>query len=329
MPLSHEKEELLARVEAALRLSSWQTLWLVYDHPAKARLLRGGDAIDVWIHIWNLTPGGRPVTRPLERRIQPTGIGAEFTRSVGAKTLILGWSGETGVFAAFDFAYHSGPFGLSPSVQTDLPALQAAAKDGLGVFEKGTGELSIAVRPDMLGLYVEQMDALHGSGTSAVAVDVLRQMAADPLQVDINQIPQARRKVMVTTLQLLRDRRFGERVLGAYGHRCAFCEVQLRLLDAAHILPVKHPDSNDLVTNGIALCALHHRAYDAALVTFDEGYAIHISKALMKDLTASGRTGGLSGFRSALQPTLRLPKAVANRPSTEMVRKANRLRGWP
>jgi len=69
MPLSHEKEELLTRVEAALRLSGWQSLWHEYDHPAKARLLRGGDAIDVWIRIWNLTPGGRPVTRPLECRI--------------------------------------------------------------------------------------------------------------------------------------------------------------------------------------------------------------------------------------------------------------------
>src|SRR5690606_38558092 len=145
---------------------------------------------------------------------------------------------------------------------------------GLGVFAKATGELSIAVRPDMLALYVEQMQALHASGTSQAQLSLLRRMAEDALDVGFDEmdaaVPAQRRKVMTTTLRLLRDRRFSQNVLSAYQHRCAFCEVQLRLLDAAHILPVAHPDSDDLVTNGVALCALHHRAYDAALVTFND-----------------------------------------------------------
>src|SRR5205823_4534730 len=32
------------------------------------------EVLDVWIYIWTLTPGGRPVTMPDEYRIQPTGV---------------------------------------------------------------------------------------------------------------------------------------------------------------------------------------------------------------------------------------------------------------
>jgi putative restriction endonuclease len=328
MALSRGKEKLLARVGDAFRRSGFQTLWFAPDHPARVSLLRGSESIGLWIHIWNLTPGGRSSSRPDERRIQPTGIGDTFRSSDDAQPLILGWSGETGVFAAFDHAYHSGTFGRSPSIQTDLPTLLDAAEYGLGVFEKGTGELSIAVRPDMLGLYVEHMDALHTSGKSAAAVDFLRKMAVDPLQVEPADIPKPRRKVMLATLQQFRDRRFSECVLDAYDHRCAFCGVQLRLLDAAHILPVAHPDSNDLVTNGVALCTLHHRAYDSALIMFDESYAVHVNQAVIARLKASGRNGGFPAFQSALRQTVHLPSEVAKRPGKVMISKANALRGW-
>ena len=328
MALTVEKEELLARVETALRLSGWQLLWLVYDHPAKVRLINGDAAIDAWIHIWNLTPGGRPGQMPLERRIQPTGINGLFTASLATQTLILGWSVEAGVFAAFDYSYHTLAFGKSSSVQTDLPALHDAQRDGIGVFAKATGELSIAVRPDMLGFYVKQMAVLHASGRDPADLSALRQMASDPFQVDPDNLPKPRRKVLTTALRLLRDRRFGDQVLSAYNHRCAFCEVQLRLLDAAHILPVAHPDSNDQVINGVALCALHHRAYDAALITFDTGYAIQVSKPAVAQLANAGLQGGLPQFRAALRPSLLLPKVKASHPSAEMINKANVLRGW-
>lgn len=328
MPVQRGKQELLNRVKDALRLSGWQLLWLNAAHPARARLLKENEAIDVWIHIWNVTPGGRSDSRPDERRIQPTNIEDHFRTSKAVRTLILGWSSEAKVFAAFDYRFHKGQLGTSPSIQTDLPALEAAAQDGLGVYSKSTGELSIAVRPDLLGLYVEQMTALHDAGNDPAQLEALRQMASDPLDIEPDDLPSSRREVMTTTLRRLRDSRFGEQVLSAYGHRCAFCGIQLRLIDAAHILPVKHPDSNDKVTNGIALCALHHRAYDAALVTFDVSYAIRISKARTTTLGTDGRGDGLQHFTAALSPSVLLPSAQANYPSKQMITKANALRGW-
>lgn len=328
MPLSADKAALLDRFTAALRLSGWQAVWLNADHPAHAQLINGSRRIEVWVHIWNVSPGGRPASRPLERRIQPTGIGDHFKASAGAETLILGWSDETEVFATFDYRYHSGQIGSSPSIQTDLPALEEAAQDGIGVFAKSTGELSIAARPDMLGIYIEQRQALHASGANAADLAALRQMASDPLDIEPDDLPATRRKVMSTTLRLLRDRRFSEKVLSAYSHRCAFCGVQLRLLDGAHILPVAHPDSNDRVTNGVALCALHHRAYDMSLVTFDQSYSILVREAALSQLVVDGRDGGLGAFQAALAPAILLPQVQASHPSPQMIAKANSLRGW-
>ena len=38
-----------------------------------------------------------------------------------------------------------------------------------------------------------------------------------------------------------------------YDNRCAVTRIQLRLVDATHILPVPSGDSSDHVTNGMAL----------------------------------------------------------------------------
>ncbi|KQZ54645.1 hypothetical protein ASD54_04785 [Rhizobium sp. Root149] len=326
------KAQLFDLVAQSLQLSEWRILWFHDGHPAKVRLIKDDLAIDAWLHIWNLTPGGRPKQMPLERRIQPTGIGDHFRSSRGFRTLILGWSDETGVFAAFDYNYHAGKIGSSSSTQTDLKALKDAAENGLGVFAKATGELSIAVRPDMLGIYVEQMNALHASGKDPDQLAIFRRMAADPLTVDVEDVnkhmPVPRRQVMTQTLRQLRDRRFSRHVLGAYSHHCAMCGVQLRLLDAAHILPVAHPESDDAVTNGVALCALHHRAYDASLVTFNNTYEVIVNRTLSSQLASQGLHGGLAEFKAALKPSLLLPHKLAHHPSHRMISAANKLRGW-
>lgn len=328
MPLSNEKAGLLDRVATALRISGWQVLWLNEDHPAKARLINGSRHLEVWIHIWKLTAGGRSGTRPFERRIQPTGLNGRFKASTGMRTLILGWSDEAEVFAAFDYQYHSGAIGSSSSIQTDIHALEAAANDGLGIGAKASGELSIAIRPDMFGIYLEHGPTLHKMGDDQSVLDALRQMACDPLALELDDLPASRRKVMKPSLLWLRDRRFSEAVLNAYAHQCALCGIQLRLLDAAHILPVAHPESNDKVTNGVALCASHHRAYDAALVAFDEDYSVMINPVAVAALTADQRGGGFAAFRQALGPAIQLPSQVAHHPSRAMIAKANALRGW-
>lgn len=68
-------------------------------------------------------------------------------------------------------------------------------------------------------------------------------------------------------------RKFGDEVREAYGNRCAFCGAKFggipgiprSGIDAAHILAWSKHDL-DIVQNGIALCKLHHWAFDAGII---------------------------------------------------------------
>lgn len=104
------------------------------------------------------------------------------------------------------------------------------------------------------------------------------------------------------------------------------CGVQLQLLDAAHILPAAHPASTDGTNNGVALCVLHHRAFDRCLVTFDATFRTRLNEAGVLRLT--NLDGGLQAFRESLRPVLRLPADRRDRPAPRFVAAANAARGW-
>ena len=62
------------------------------------------------------------------------------------------------------------------------------------------------------------------------------------------------------------QQRFKFNVLNHYGPHCPFCDIDLlALLDAAHLC-AKRDNGTDNPRNGLILCSLHHRAFDAALV---------------------------------------------------------------
>ncbi len=75
-----------------------------------------------------------------------------------------------------------------------------------------------------------------------------------------------RRYVTAAVRKRLHQRAFRERVLDAYRHQCAFCRFRhAELLDAAHIVP-DADQGEPTVRNGLALCKLHHAAFDRYFV---------------------------------------------------------------
>ena len=78
------------------------------------------------------------------------------------------------------------------------------------------------------------------------------------------------------------QRFFREVVLTAYNGRCAVSGIDKReLLNASHIIPWRtDPDRRTDPTNGLALSALHDRAFDRGLIAFDEGRAMLVSDRL-------------------------------------------------
>ena len=86
-----------------------------------------------------------------------------------------------------------------------------------------------------------------------------------------------RRYVISTVQQRLYEARFRNAILDAYRDHCAVCELHVRaLLDAAHVNADRSPKPDVEVSEGIALCATHHRAFDTGVLTFDRDYNVHI-----------------------------------------------------
>ncbi len=77
---------------------------------------------------------------------------------------------------------------------------------------------------------------------------------------------------------------FRARVLSAYGKRCAICTLKYaELLDAAHILPDTDERGPPVVTNGMAMCTIHHRAYDQNFLGVSPDYVVHINERMLAD----------------------------------------------
>jgi len=75
---------------------------------------------------------------------------------------------------------------------------------------------------------------------------------------------------------------FRATVLASYDFTCAISGINVpALLQASHIIPWSR-DAGRRVDprNGIALSALHERAFDRGLITFDENFCVTVSGRL-------------------------------------------------
>ena len=88
----------------------------------------------------------------------------------------------------------------------------------------------------------------------------------------------ARRQYVTRTVrQRLHQVVFRERVIRAYQERCALCLLRHQeLLDAAHITPDRDPEGEPVVSNGVALCKLHHAAFDRMFFAIRPDYVIEV-----------------------------------------------------
>lgn len=93
-----------------------------------------------------------------------------------------------------------------------------------------------------------------------------------------------RRYATRSVRQRLHQSRFRGLVLPAYRDRCAVCRLkERRLLDAAHILADGHERGEPVVSNGLSLCSIHHRAFDEDLIGIDPDYRVHVSRRLLEE----------------------------------------------
>lgn len=111
--------------------------------------------------------------------------------------------------------------------------------------------------------------------------------------------------------------RFRERVLRAYREQCAFCSLRHEeLLDAAHIVPDSEPDGEPTPRNGMALCKLHHAAFDRLFIGVTPDYVIKIRKDILHEEDGPMLLHGLKGLHDR---RILLPRARELRPARELL----------
>lgn len=321
------QSELLYLILRSIRDAGWDVLVLEASKPFLLQVFREGDrSFPVRVYIWNCTHGGGAARAKDEYRVQFTGVVPIDHED--ASTLLLGWHGGYEVFAGWDIRYHDGQDSASPSAQVREETLRQAHARQFGIGLRANGEVVVALKPEFLVDYARIARALHCTGTLDNGIEMLNDVP-DLSDADVSGLAHPERRVIVSTIvRRYRSADFRRRVLGAYGHRCAMCGMQLDLLDAAHILPVAHVGSTDGTNNGVALCKIHHAAFDRNLVSFDEEFRVEISESESLRLSRANRAGGLEEFSQGLKSALILPNDRRDLPDPELISLARSVRNW-
>jgi putative restriction endonuclease len=117
--------------------------------------------------------------------------------------------------------------------------------------------------------------------------------------------------------QRLHQPAFRTRVLVAYATKCAICELKHgALLDAAHIVPDNHKLGAPTVNNGLALCKIHHAAYDQNMLGVTPDYEVRIDKDLLHEVDGPMLKHGLQEMHGRY---LSLPLRRADHPAPELL----------
>lgn len=109
---------------------------------------------------------------------------------------------------------------------------------------------------------------------------------------------------------------FRAQVLEAYANRCALCRLRHReLLDAAHIR-TDALGGEPVVTNGIAMCKIHHAAFDTLLMAIRPDYAIEVRRDVLAEEDGPTLRYALQGLH---QQRIELPRQRTARPSRDLL----------
>ena len=108
---------------------------------------------------------------------------------------------------------------------------------------------------------------------------------------------------------------FRESVMAAYANHCAVCRLKrVELVEAAHIVP-DSLGGPPVVRNGMAMCKLHHAAFDRNVLGVRPDRTIAIRADVLEEVDGPMLAHGLKDFHN--QPLLHTPRRAVHRPGVE------------
>lgn len=104
-------------------------------------------------------------------------------------------------------------------------------------------------------------------------------------------------------------------VLRAYDTQCTVCHFKhAELLDAAHITADSDVGGDAAVTNGLAMCKIHHAAYDRDFLGITPDYTIKINEDLLQEVDGPMLKHGLQEMHDM---KIVLPRRRADHPNRD------------
>jgi putative restriction endonuclease len=111
---------------------------------------------------------------------------------------------------------------------------------------------------------------------------------------------------------------FRSMVLSAYENRCTVCMLaHPSLLDAAHIVPDNDERGVAAVVNGLAMCKIHHAAFDGFFLGIRPDYVIEIRQDLLEEVDGPMLRHGLQELHG--HQLMSIPKRRLDRPKAELL----------
>lgn len=121
--------------------------------------------------------------------------------------------------------------------------------------------------------------------------------------------------VTATFRRRVHQRAFRDRVIDAYRSQCALCRLRHdELLDAAHIIPDVDPEGDPVVPNGMALCKLHHAAFDSFFLAVRPDYIVEVRRSILDEEDGPMLLHGLKGLHGV---TIQVPRRMELRPDPQ------------
>jgi putative restriction endonuclease len=147
-----------------------------------------------------------------------------------------------------------------------------------------------------------------------IDLDVVREFE----DLDSPMEAQLRKYVVRETRQRLHQPVFRATVLRAYQIRCAVCSLgHAELLDAAHIVGDREEAGIPVVNNGMALCKIHHAAYDRRILGVRPDLVVEIRADLLAEIDGPMLRYGLQERHG--QPLMTVPRRKAERPDRALL----------
>jgi putative restriction endonuclease len=104
----------------------------------------------------------------------------------------------------------------------------------------------------------------------------------------------------------------------AYREQCALCRLRHReLLDAAHIIADRDERGEPEVSNGLALCKLHHAAFDREIIGIRPDLIIEVRGDVLLEADGPMLRHGLQGFHGQ---RIHVPARAPERPDPDRLR---------